>query len=84
MPTPAGIGSSAVPAAQTASNQASSRPVTPAQKGIHQPKVYTDGTIQYSFLTTIGEPTSVNEALGDRIWKVVMDQKYDALMQNST
>jgi hypothetical protein len=84
MPTPAGIGSSVVPAAQTASDQASSRPVTRAQKGIHQPKVYTDGTIRYSFLTTIGEPTSVNEALGDRNWKVAMDQEYDALMQNST
>jgi hypothetical protein len=39
--------------------------ITRAQHGISKPKSYTDGTIHYGLLTTAGEPTSVQEALGD-------------------
>jgi hypothetical protein len=45
------------------------RPVTRAQRGIHQPKVYTDDTMRYdkhAFLTNIGEPTSIGEAIVDK------------------
>jgi hypothetical protein len=44
------------------------RLVTRAQKGIHQPCVYTDGNVRYGkhgFLTSNGEPRSVNDALAN-------------------
>jgi hypothetical protein len=46
----------------------SSPPVTRTrlQKGIHQPKQYTDGTIRYSFLCATGEPRDLNEALDNK------------------
>jgi hypothetical protein len=45
-----------------------SRPTTRAQRGIHRPRVYTDGTIRYGkhgFLTQNGEPYSIDDALAD-------------------
>jgi hypothetical protein len=45
-----------------------SRLTTRAQRGIHQPRVYTDDTIRYGkhgFLTQSGEPYSVDDALAD-------------------
>jgi hypothetical protein len=47
----------------------SSRPVMRAQRVIHQPKVYTDGTVRYdkyAFITNADEPTSVDEAITDK------------------
>jgi hypothetical protein len=63
------------------------RPVTRAQQGIHQPRVYTDGTAKYGkhgFLTSSGEPHSIDDALTNPNWKHAMDLKYDALMKNAT
>jgi hypothetical protein len=64
-----------------------SRPVTRAQRGINHPKVYTDGTVRYdkhAFLTNTGDPTSIDEAIGDKNWKATMDLEFDALMKNKT
>jgi hypothetical protein len=38
---------------------------TRLQKGIRQPKKYTDGIVRYVLLTSTGEPTKLNEALVD-------------------
>jgi hypothetical protein len=49
-----------------------SRPMTRAQRGIHRPRVYPDGTIRYGkhgFLTQSGEPYSVDDALADKLEK---------------
>jgi hypothetical protein len=40
-------------------------PRTRLQKGIRQPKQYTDGTIRYGMFTSIGEPNTLVEALED-------------------
>jgi hypothetical protein len=64
-----------------------SRPTTRAQRGIHRPRVYTDGTIRYGkhyFLTQSGEPYSVEDALADTNWKNVMDLEYGALIKNKS
>jgi hypothetical protein len=45
------------------------RPGTQLSKGIHQPRVYKDGTIRYDRLglfTTSGEPQFLQEALEDK------------------
>jgi hypothetical protein len=60
------------------------RPRTRLQSGIRKPKVYTDGTIRYSCLTSSGEPGNLNEAFGDKHWKEAMDLEYSALMKNKT
>jgi hypothetical protein len=57
---------------------------TRLQKGIRNPKIYTDGTIRYGMLTSTGEPSKITEALGDDKWKEAMQQEYDALIQNKT
>jgi len=80
MPTPAAAESPAVPTQIT-------RPKTRLQSGIRKEKVYTDGTIKYgksAFLTTIGEPQCLEEALGSKHWKEAMDAEYMALMKNKT
>jgi histone deacetylase 1/2 len=59
-------------------------PRTCLQKGIRQPKKYTDGTIRYSFLCSTGEPQDHHEALGNTNWHQAMDKEYDALMKNRT
>jgi hypothetical protein len=63
------------------------RPVTRAQQGIHRPRVYTDGTVRYGkhgFLTSSGEPHSIDDALTNPNWKHAMDLEYDAFMKNAT
>jgi hypothetical protein len=60
------------------------QPRTRLQQGIRKPKIYTDGTIKYSFLATSLEPHSVEEALLDKNWKEAMDDEYRALVQNKT
>jgi hypothetical protein len=64
-----------------------SRPTTRAQRGIHRPRVYTDGTIRYGkhcFLTQSGEPYSVEDALADTNWKNAMNLEYGALIKNKS
>jgi hypothetical protein len=53
-----------VPAPPGSSAPASTRPTTRLQHGIRKPKTYTDGTVRYGHLTTLGEPESVADALG--------------------
>jgi hypothetical protein len=43
-------------------------------------KVYTDGTIKYSFFAASGEPCNLDEALTDKNWKDAMDSEYKALV----
>jgi hypothetical protein len=63
------------------------RPTTRAQKGIHQPRIYTDDIVRYGkygFLTSSGEPHSLDDALANSNWKNAMNLEYDALMKNKT
>lgn len=69
---------------QTQATVQEQRPHTRLQSGIRKKKVYTDGTVRYSFLTTSGEPWSTEEALSDNNWKKAMDVEYGALMHNKT
>jgi histone deacetylase 1/2 len=57
---------------------------TRLQKGIRQPKTYTDVTVRYAFLASTGEPKNTAEALVDANWKQAMQEEYDALMLNNT
>jgi hypothetical protein len=59
-------------------------PSTRLQHGIRKPKVYTDGTIKYSFLTASGEPRNIEDALSDKNWKNAMDAEFMALEKNRT
>jgi histone deacetylase 1/2 len=61
-------------------------PVTRLQRGISQPKVYTDGTVRWGMLATVDveEPTSVDQALRDDKWTTAMDSEHQALMRNRT
>jgi len=92
-----GAGESSVPAATTNADassiplsstgtdvQAEPRHQTRLQSGIRKEKVYTDGTVRYSFLTTSGEPWNIEEALSNTDWKMAMDSEYSALMNNKT
>jgi hypothetical protein len=58
--------------------------MTRLQKGIKQPKKYTDGTIRYGMLTSTGEPSNLAEALDDTRWCQAMQEEYNALMENKT
>lgn len=49
-----------------------------------KPKVYTDGHIRYNFLTALGEPQNIDEALANERWKEAMDSEYHALIKNKT
>jgi hypothetical protein len=64
------------------------RLLTRAQRGIHKPRIYTHGTVRYdskkAFLTSIGEPNSLEYALENFNWKKAMDLEYDALLKNKT
>jgi hypothetical protein len=42
------------------------------QKGIENPKIYTDDTIRYGLITSTGEPKNLDEALTDENWRHVM------------
>jgi hypothetical protein len=57
---------------------------TRLQNNIRKPKVYTDGTIRYAYLTTAGESKSVSEALDHEQWRNTMDEEYQALERNKT
>ena len=59
-------------------------PRTRLQKGIKQPKQYTDGTIRYGMFTSTGEPSTLAEALEDTRWRQAMQEEYNALMDNKT
>jgi hypothetical protein len=54
------------------------------QKGIRQPKKYTDGTVRYALLTSTGEPQNLKDALSDKNWKQAMQEEYNALIANKT
>jgi hypothetical protein len=64
------------------------RLLTRAQRGIHKPRMYTDGTVRYdskkAFLNSVGEPNSLEDALENSNWKNVMDLEYDVLLKNKT
>jgi hypothetical protein len=62
-----------VPAPPGSSVPASTRPTTRLQHGIRKPKTYIDGTVWYGHLTTLGEPESVADALGNPNWRGAMD-----------
>ena len=61
-----------------------SRIMTRLQKGIRNPKIRRDGTVPYGMLRISGEPTRLDDALGDLWWKHAMDEEYAALMKNKT
>ena len=76
-------GSSASTASEATAVQ---RPVTRLQRGITQPKVFTDGTVRWCNLASIpaDEPTTVAEALGNKNWVEAMNNEYEALLWNKT
>jgi hypothetical protein len=57
------------------------RPRTRLQSGIRKEKVYTDGTVKYSLLSSTGEPCNIVEALEDSNSKQATDTEYNALMK---
>jgi hypothetical protein len=59
-------------------------PRTRLQAGISKPKVYTDGTVRYGFLSTTSEPGDISSALSDPNWKAAMESEYSALIRNNT
>jgi histone deacetylase 1/2 len=84
----AGIPDQAAEAPDQVTNQSAtpiqSRPRTRLQSGIRKEKVYTDGTVKYSFFISSDEPRNLEEALYDKIWKRAMDSEYMALTKNKT
>jgi hypothetical protein len=61
---------------------AATRPCTWLQGGIHKPKVYTDGTVQYGcIVATSGEPQTITDALADENWKQAMDSEFHGLLK---
>jgi hypothetical protein len=58
--------------------------LTQAQHGISKPKLNIDGMIRYSLLTTVGESTYVQEALGDPNWEKAMNSEFATLQINKT
>jgi hypothetical protein len=61
-----------------------SRPETQLKHGIRKPKVYTDGTVQYSLAITKEEPTDYRMEMDDSRWKSAMDSEYTAILKNKT
>jgi hypothetical protein len=57
---------------------------TRLQKGIRNPKQYTDGTVRYGMLSSTGEPHTLTEALNDPNWRQAMEEEYNALLDNKT
>jgi hypothetical protein len=60
---------------------AQDRPRTRLQNNIRKLKTYTDGTIQYVYLTVSGELESVEEALNHERWCGVMDEEISSSSQ---
>jgi histone deacetylase 1/2 len=79
-PDPAGTSSAEVPAPA----EPPAPPRTRLQDGIRKPKLYTDGTVRYAFVSSSCEPYNLQEALSIPHWKVAMDAEYGALMKNKT
>ena len=83
-PPPTGSSAPASPAPEVVP-QPPQRPITRSQRGIHKPKVYTDGTIRYGQLaTTPDESPTLQHALFDKKWRHAMDVEYEALIRNKT
>jgi histone deacetylase 1/2 len=61
-------------------------PVNRRQRGIFKPKTYTDGTVRWGMSAShvSEEPTSVEQALGNKNWAAAMDVEYRALVENKT
>lgn len=55
---------------------------TSLQHNICVPKVRTDGTVPYSGLVTVSEPTTYVEAMQHIEWKHATDIEYGALVKN--
>jgi hypothetical protein len=49
---------------------------TRLQRGIRNPKKYTDGTVRYGMLSSTGEPCTLMEALDDENWCKAMNEEY--------
>jgi histone deacetylase 1/2 len=64
--------------------QPAPHPKTRSQTGIFKPKIYTDATVRYANYTSTGEPSNIDEALGDPKWKQAMQEEIDALHKNGT
>jgi hypothetical protein len=47
-------------------------------------KVYTDGIVRYTYLTSSGEPYSLPEAMSTPHWKTTMQDEYQTLIRNKT
>jgi len=62
------------------------RPTTRLQQGISKPKSYSDGTVCWCMLATspAGEPSTLDEALGDKNWVTAMDCEHQALLRNKS
>jgi hypothetical protein len=45
---------------------------TRLQKGIRNPKKYTDGTVRYGMFSSTGEPSTLVEAQSDSKWQQAM------------
>jgi hypothetical protein len=87
VPTPDPIGTSPTPgfsAEVAAPVEPPAPPRTILQDGIRKPKLYTDGTVRYAFMSSSCEPYNLQEALWISHWKVAMDTEYGALMKNKT
>jgi histone deacetylase 1/2 len=82
--TPSSTGSSGSSADSDPVQPPAAEPRTRLQKGIRNPKIYTDGTVRYGMLTSTGEPRTTSEALHDDKWRHAMQEEYDALLQNKT
>jgi hypothetical protein len=72
------------PAPASSLEVVAARPRTRLQGGIRKPKIYTDGTIKYSFLATSEEPRNLEDALDNKNWKKAMDEEFGALAKNKT
>jgi hypothetical protein len=77
-PTPGSSTSSTPPASSVAG------PRTCLQGGIQKLKVYTDGIVRYTYLTSSGEPYSLPEAMSTPHWKTTMQDEYQTLIRNKT
>ena len=76
-------GSSVAPVSM--SSPVPQRPATRLSQGICKPKTCTDGTIRYAHLATVDEePSSLQDALTNKNWKLAMDVEFDALLKNKT
>jgi hypothetical protein len=83
--TTAAAPSATIPATHSdASPEQNQRPRTRLQSGIVRPKKFTDGTIRYGMYSSTGEPSDLNEALGNPKWKRAMEEEYNALIKNKT